>query len=72
MPIRRNGIIYAQTSVQIPEILRDTAREMGIGLSSTLTEALEKKMKEGDAGAKQLPTNETPASLPTAGKRRGI
>lgn len=70
--VRKNGIIYAQTCVQIPEILRDSARELGIGLSSTLTEALEKKVKEGDAGAKQLPTNEAPAPLPPADKRRGI
>ena len=45
--IRRGGIIYAQTCVQIPEELRDAARDKGIGLSSTLTEALENKMKEG-------------------------
>jgi len=58
--IRRNGIIYAQTCVQIPETLRDEARELGIGLSSTLTEALGKKMKKGNAGARQLPANEAP------------
>ena len=70
--IRKNGIIYAQTCVQIPETLRDAARIQGIGLSSTLTEALEKKVNEGDAGTKQLPTNEAPAPLPSAGNRRGI
>lgn len=34
-------------------------------------ESLE-EVKEGDAGTKQLPTNEAPASLPPADKRRGI
>ena len=43
--VRRN-IVYAQTCVQIPEALRDRAREMGIGLSSTLVEALQEKINE--------------------------
>ena len=44
--IRRGGIIYAQTCVQIPEALRDAAHKRGIGLSSTLTEALKNKIEE--------------------------
>jgi len=67
--IRRKGIIYAQTCVQIPESLRDAAREQGIGLSSTLTDALEKKINKGNAGTKQLPTNEAPASLSSTDKQ---
>lgn len=70
--IRRKGIIYAQTCVQIPETLRNKAREQGIGLSSTLTEALEKKMKKGNARGQNATNTKAPASLPTADERRGI
>jgi len=44
--IVRNGITYAQTTVQIPADLRDKARDLGIGLSSTLVLALKKKIEE--------------------------
>jgi len=42
--IKRSGIVYAQTSVQIPEQLRDDARTLGINISGTLTEALQEKI----------------------------
>jgi post-segregation antitoxin (ccd killing protein) len=61
--IRRGGIIFAQTCVQIPEELRDAARVQGIGLSSTLTEALETKMKEGNAQGQNATNTETLAPL---------
>jgi post-segregation antitoxin (ccd killing protein) len=61
--IRRGGIIYAQTCVQIPEELRDAAREQGIGLSSTLTEALEERVKEGSARGQNATNTKTPAPL---------
>ena len=48
--LRKNGTIFTQTCVTIPETLRDAAREMGIGLSSTLTTALEEKIKENTGG----------------------
>lgn len=44
--VRRGGKVYAQTSVQIPEELRDEAREQKIGLSSTLTDALIEKLQK--------------------------
>jgi len=61
--VRRGGIIYAQTCVQIPEILRNAAREQGIGLSSTLTDALKMKVKEGNARGQNATNTETPAPL---------
>jgi post-segregation antitoxin (ccd killing protein) len=67
--LRRKGIIYAQTCVQIPENLRNAAREQGIGLSSTLTDALEAKMKEGNARGQNATNTETPASLSSADKQ---
>jgi len=42
--VKRAGIIYAATSVQIPEQLRDDARTLGINISGTLTEALREKI----------------------------
>ena len=57
---RRSGKIFAQTTVQIPEELRDAASRMGISLSRTLTWALETKMKEDNAVGQQLPTNKAP------------
>jgi len=59
--VRKNGIIFAQTCVTIPETLRDAAREQGIGLSSTLTTALEKKIKEGNAGKHPATKPKSPA-----------
>jgi post-segregation antitoxin (ccd killing protein) len=51
MPIvRRGGTVYAQTSVQIPEKIRNEAREAGIGLSATLTDALVEKLQKNRAG----------------------
>jgi len=44
--VRRKGIIYAPTSVQIPEDVRDIAKSYKICLSGTLTEALIKKIHE--------------------------
>lgn len=40
--------MFVQTSVQIPAALRDKAKTYGIGLSSTLTEALTDKIAERD------------------------
>ena len=70
--IGKDGVEFIHTNVIVPRHLRDLAKERGISLSKELRTALEKKMKEGDAGAKQLPTHEAPASLPTADQRRGI
>lgn len=70
--IGKDGIEYIHTNVSIPRQLRDQAKVQGVSMSYELRTALEKKVKEGNAGAKQLPTNEAPASLPTAIKRRGI
>ncbi|MFA4850212.1 MAG: hypothetical protein WC626_10855 [Methanoregula sp.] len=67
--LKRKDIIFVQTSLQIPETLRDNAREQGIGLSSTLTDALEVKLKEGNAGAKQLPTHEAPCTPSSTDKQ---
>ena len=64
--VRRNGIVYAQTCVQIPETLRNAAREQGIGLSSTLTDALKLKVKEGNARGQNATNTETPAPLSSA------
>ncbi len=50
--IARGGVTYAQTTVQIPLELRDKARELGVGLSSTLVFALKKKIEE-PAGSEQ-------------------
>jgi post-segregation antitoxin (ccd killing protein) len=69
--LRKNGIIYTQTCVQIPENLRDSARKQGIGLSSTLTEALEQKVNKGNAGADNATNTEAPAFLPSTDERRG-
>ena len=50
--VRRGGVIFAQTTIQIPESLRNRARENGISLSGTLAEALETRFeKEDKAGA---------------------
>ena len=72
LTIGKDGVEYIHTNVSIPRQLRDLAKERGVSMSHELRTALEKKVKEGDAGAKQLPTHETPASLPTADERRGI
>jgi hypothetical protein len=70
--IGKDGVEYVHTNIIIPRRLKDLAKERGISLSKELRTVLEMKMKEGDAGAKQLPTHEAPASLPTADQRRGI
>jgi hypothetical protein len=44
--IRRKGVVYVRTTIELPETQRNRARELGIGLSSTLTEALERKIEE--------------------------
>ncbi|MCX6691002.1 MAG: hypothetical protein NTW33_02845 [Methanoregula sp.] len=67
--VRKNDIIYAQTCVQIPETLRDAARDRGIGLSSTLTDALEKKIKEGNAGRHAATRPKPPASPSSTDKQ---
>ncbi|MDD4136950.1 MAG: hypothetical protein PHT99_03530 [Methanoregula sp.] len=72
LTIGKDGIEYIHTNVSIPRQLRDLAKEQGVSMSHELRTALEKKVKGGDAGTKQLPTHEAPASLPTADKRRGI
>lgn len=70
--IGKDGVEFIHTNVIIPRPLRDFAKERGISMSHELRTALEKMMKEGNAGARQLPANEAPASLPTADERRGI
>lgn len=70
--IGKDGVEYVHTNVSIPRQLRDLAKKQGVSISKELKTVLEKKVKEGNAGAKQLPTNEAPASLPTADERRGI
>jgi len=72
LTIGKDGIEYIHTNVSIPRQLRDLAKEQGVSMSHELRTALEKKVKEGDVGTKQLPTNEAPASPPASGKRRGI
>ncbi len=63
--LRKNGTIFTQTCVTIPETLRDAAREMGIGLSSTLTTALEEKIKE-NTGRHTVTRPNPPVSPSTA------
>lgn len=70
--IGADGVEYVHTNVSIPRNLRDLAKKRGVSMSKELRIALEEKMREGDARTKQLPTNEAPASLPTADERRGI
>ncbi|MGB7789467.1 type II toxin-antitoxin system CcdA family antitoxin [Methanoregula sp.] len=69
LTIRSDGEEFIHTNVTIPRHIRDLAKERGISLSKELRTALEKKIKEGDAGAKQLPTNEAPASLSNTDKQ---
>ena len=58
--IGKDGIEYIHTNVSIPRQLRDLAKEQGVSMSHELRTALERKVKEGDAGARQLPANEAP------------
>lgn len=44
--VERNGIRYAQTSVQVPVDLKEFAKVQKISLSRLLTEALRKKVTE--------------------------
>jgi post-segregation antitoxin (ccd killing protein) len=46
MRINRNDEIYVRTGIEIPESLREQARNQGIPLSSTLIEALKAKIAE--------------------------
>jgi hypothetical protein len=41
---KRKDVIYVKTTVELPEKLRDEARDLGIGLSSSLIEALNGKI----------------------------
>jgi len=60
----RNGVEYSPITVVIPLAIKTKAREKGISLSKTLTEALEKKMKKKGTARGQNATNtETPAPL---------
>jgi post-segregation antitoxin (ccd killing protein) len=43
---KRGNEVYVRTGIELPETLRNTAREMRIGLSKTLTEALKNKIEE--------------------------
>jgi hypothetical protein len=61
--VSKDGVEWIHTNVMIPRHLRDHAKERGVSLSGELKNALERIMKEGDAGAKQLPTNKAPAHL---------
>jgi hypothetical protein len=56
----KNGDEYCPTTVLLPRNLKDFARRERISMSKELREALEAKMKEGDAGGQQLPANEAP------------
>ncbi len=44
--VERGGIRYIQTSVQVPAILMDAARERGYSINAVLSQALEKKLEE--------------------------
>jgi hypothetical protein len=71
--VGKDGIKHVFTTVIMPLALRDSAKKAKIPISKTLRIALEEKLNEkGNAGAKQLPTIEAPAPLPTADERRGI
>jgi post-segregation antitoxin (ccd killing protein) len=52
--IGKDGVEYIHTNVSIPRQLRDLAKERGVSMSQELRIALETKMKEGDAGTKQV------------------
>jgi post-segregation antitoxin (ccd killing protein) len=70
--IGKDGVEFIHTNVIVPRHLRDLAKERGISMSHELRTALEKKVKEGDAGADSATNTKAPASLPTADERRGI
>jgi post-segregation antitoxin (ccd killing protein) len=44
--ISRGNEIYVRTGIELPETLREQAREYGISLAPTLIEALQRKIKK--------------------------
>ena len=47
--ISRNNEVYVRTGVEIPESLREQAREQGIPLAPTLIDALRAKINKATA-----------------------
>ena len=58
--VSADGREWSHTTVRIPKSLHDMAIERRISMSKELRTALENKIKEGNAGAEQLPTNKAP------------
>jgi post-segregation antitoxin (ccd killing protein) len=67
--IGKDGVEFVHTNVIVPRRLRDLAKEQGISMSHELRAALEKKMKNGDAGADSATNTKAPASLSSTDKQ---
>jgi len=59
--VRRGGIIYSQTSIQIPEDLHAQARAQKINISNLVRETLTEKLKEC-GGEVSFPGGRSPAA----------
>ena len=69
LTIRSDGEELIHTNVTIPRHLRDFAKEQEISLSKELRLALERKMKEGNAGADNASNTKAPTSLSSTDKQ---
>lgn len=52
---KSGGIVYSQSCVTIPEDLKNKAKEAGINISRTLTDALKAKLEESQEPLKVKP-----------------
>jgi len=69
--VRRGGVIYSQTSIQIPEDLHDAAKAQGINISNLVKESLTEKLKEC-SGVEPLPHGQSAAPSPDPRRNRGL
>jgi hypothetical protein len=67
--IGKDGVEYIHTNVSIPRYIRDFAKEKGVSMSYELRIALEKKMRKGNEGTRQLLAKDSQAPRSSTGKQ---